>query len=61
MLVVHNGVPAKSVKELVALAKAQPGGLTFASGGSGSSNHMAAELLKSVRASTSGTFPTKAW
>ena len=37
MLVVHNAVPAKSVKELVALAKAQPGGLTFASGGSGSS------------------------
>jgi tripartite-type tricarboxylate transporter receptor subunit TctC len=33
MLVVHNAVPAKSVKELVALAKAQPGGLTFASAG----------------------------
>jgi tripartite-type tricarboxylate transporter receptor subunit TctC len=48
MLVVHNAVPAKSVKELVALAKAQPGGLTFASGGSGSGPHMAAELLKSV-------------
>ncbi len=48
VLVVHNAVPAKSVKELVALAKAQPGGLTFASGGSGSSNHMAAELFKSV-------------
>ena len=48
MLVVHNAVPAKSVKELVALAKAQPGGLTFASGGSGSSPHMAAELFKSA-------------
>lgn len=48
MLLVHNAVPAKSVKELVALAKAQPGGLTFASGGSGSSPHMAAELFKSV-------------
>ena len=48
VLIVHNSVPAKSVKELVALAKAQPGALTFASGGSGSSNHMAAELLKSV-------------
>jgi tripartite-type tricarboxylate transporter receptor subunit TctC len=48
ILVVHNAVPAKSVKELVALAKAQPGNLMFASGGSGSSNHMAAELLKSV-------------
>jgi tripartite-type tricarboxylate transporter receptor subunit TctC len=48
MLVVHNAVPAKSVKELVALIKAQPGGLTFASPGTGSSAHMAAELLKSV-------------
>jgi tripartite-type tricarboxylate transporter receptor subunit TctC len=48
MLVVHNAVPAKSVKELVALAKAQPGGLTFASGGSGSSPHIAAELFKSI-------------
>lgn len=48
MLVVHNAVPAKSVKGMVALAKAQPGGLTFASGGSGSTTHMAAELFKSV-------------
>ena len=48
MLVVHNAVPAKSVKDLVALAKAQPGVLTFASAGSGSAPHMPAELLKSV-------------
>jgi tripartite-type tricarboxylate transporter receptor subunit TctC len=48
MLVVHDAVPAKSVKELVALAKAQPGGLTFASSGSGSVPHMAMELFKSV-------------
>ena len=48
MLVVHNAVPAKSVKELVALAKAQLGGLMFASGGSGTSSHMAAELFKSM-------------
>jgi tripartite-type tricarboxylate transporter receptor subunit TctC len=48
VLVVHNAVPAKSVKDLVALAKAQPGGLTFASSGSGSANHMAAELLKAA-------------
>jgi tripartite-type tricarboxylate transporter receptor subunit TctC len=47
MLVVHNAVPAKSVKELVALAKAQPGGLTFASAGGGTT-HMAAELFKSM-------------
>ena len=48
MLVVHNAVPAKSVKQLVALAKAQPGMLTFASAGSGSAPHMPAELFKSV-------------
>ena len=48
ILVVHNAVPAKNVKELLALAKAQPGALTFASGGSGSGTHLAAELLKSV-------------
>jgi tripartite-type tricarboxylate transporter receptor subunit TctC len=48
MLVVHNAVPIKNVKELVALAKAQPGALIFASGGSGSSTHMAAELFKSA-------------
>ena len=48
MLVVHNAVQAKSVKDLVALARAQPGGLTFASSGSGSAPHMAAELFKSV-------------
>ena len=48
MLVVHNAVPVKSVKELVALAKTQAGELTFASSGSGSLPHMAAELFKSV-------------
>lgn len=48
ILVVHNSVPAKSVKALVALAKAQPGRLTFASSGSGSGPHMAAELFKSI-------------
>ena len=48
MLVVHNAVPAKNVRELVALAKAQPGELTFASGGSGSVSHMPAEMFKSM-------------
>jgi tripartite-type tricarboxylate transporter receptor subunit TctC len=48
MLVVNNAVPAKSVQELIKLAKARPGELTFASGGSGTGNHIAAELLKSV-------------
>jgi tripartite-type tricarboxylate transporter receptor subunit TctC len=48
MLVVNNAVPARSVEELVALAKSQPGALTFASSGTGSGTHMAAELFKSA-------------
>lgn len=48
ILVIHNAVPAKSVKELVALAKAQPGALTYASAGSGIGNHIAGELFKSM-------------
>ena len=48
ILVVHNAVPAKNVRELVALAKARPRDLTFASGGSGGQNHLAGELLKSM-------------
>jgi tripartite-type tricarboxylate transporter receptor subunit TctC len=47
-LVVNNGVPANNVQELVALARAQPGKLTFASGGAGTSNHLAGELFKSM-------------
>jgi tripartite-type tricarboxylate transporter receptor subunit TctC len=46
MIAVYPGVPAKNVKELVALAKAKPGQLNYASAGSGSSLHMAAELFK---------------
>ena len=48
MLVVHPSLPAKNVRELVALAKARPGELTFASGGSGNQVHLAGELLKSM-------------
>jgi tripartite-type tricarboxylate transporter receptor subunit TctC len=47
-LVVHPSIPATSVKELVAIAKSQPGKVTFASGGNGSSNHLAGELFKSL-------------
>lgn len=46
MLVVANNVPAKNMAELVALAKAQPGKLNFASSGPGSLPHLAGELLK---------------
>jgi tripartite-type tricarboxylate transporter receptor subunit TctC len=48
MLVVNVAVPAKNVQELISLARAKPGELTFASGGTGTGNHMAAELFKSV-------------
>jgi tripartite-type tricarboxylate transporter receptor subunit TctC len=43
---VHPSVPVKTIPELVAYAKANPGKLTMASGGSGSSSHMAGELFK---------------
>jgi tripartite-type tricarboxylate transporter receptor subunit TctC len=45
VLLVHPNVAAKTVKELVALAKAQPGKLNFASGGTGVGIHMAGELF----------------
>ena len=45
---VHPSLPVRSVKELVALAKAKPGALTYASPGNGTSGHLAAELFKSV-------------
>lgn len=48
ILVVHPSLPAKSVKELVALAKARPGQLDYASSGSGSSSHLAAELFNNM-------------
>ncbi len=46
VLVVHPSLPVKSVKELIALAKARPGELNFAHGGAGVSSHLAGELFK---------------
>jgi tripartite-type tricarboxylate transporter receptor subunit TctC len=46
VLLIHPSVPAKSVKQLVALAKSRPGKLNFSSGGTGVGIHMAGELFK---------------
>ena len=48
VLVVHPSLPAKSVKELIALAKARPGEINYASGGSGSNLALVAELFKTT-------------
>ena len=48
ILVVHPSLPARSVKELIALAKAKPGQMQYASSASGSTPHLAAELFKTL-------------
>ncbi len=48
ILVVNPGVPVSSVKELIALAKAKPGALNYASSGSGAAAHLAGELFKAM-------------
>lgn len=48
LLMITPSLPVNSVKEFIALAKARPGELSFASGGVGSSTHLTPELLKSV-------------
>ena len=46
VLVVHPSLPVKNVKELIALAKARPGQLNYATGGSGTTGHLSAELFR---------------
>jgi tripartite-type tricarboxylate transporter receptor subunit TctC len=48
LLVANPGVPINTVKELIAAAKAKPGGLNYASTGNGTSNHLSFELFKSM-------------
>lgn len=59
IVVVHPSVPVKSIKELIAFAKARPGQLDFASSGSGSSAHLAGELFNNMVGSKMNHVPYK--
>jgi tripartite-type tricarboxylate transporter receptor subunit TctC len=48
ILVIHPSLPARSVKQFIALAKSKPGSLNYGSAGSGSSQHLAGELFKKM-------------
>lgn len=59
VLVVHPSIPARSVKELLALAKSQPGTLNSASAGVGSSNHLALVMFNMLSRANLGHVPYK--
>lgn len=50
VIVVHPGLPARNVKEFIALAKTKPGRITYGSGGNGTTNHLAAALFEAYTA-----------
>lgn len=59
VLVIHPSVPAKTLKDLVALAKARPGELNYASSGNGNMNHLAAELFNMLNGVKTHHIPYK--
>lgn len=59
VLVVHPSVPARTVAEFVAWAKANPASASFASGGSGATNHLSGELFKSITGAPLAHIPYK--
>jgi tripartite-type tricarboxylate transporter receptor subunit TctC len=59
-MVVHPSVPAKDLKEFLALAKAKPGDMNYASSGAGTPYHMAGELFKSMSGTDIVHVPHKA-
>jgi len=59
MLVVHPSLPARNVKEIVALGKAHPGELNFASQGNGTLSHLEQEMLKQLGGFTANHIPYK--
>jgi tripartite-type tricarboxylate transporter receptor subunit TctC len=60
LMVIHPSVPAKNLKEFIALAKAKPGTLNYASSGPGTPYHMAGELFKSMSGTDIVHVPHKA-
>lgn len=59
LLAVHNGMPVRSVKELIDLARAQPGKLTFGSSGVGATPHLSMELFKAMTSTNMVHIPYK--
>ncbi len=59
LLIAHPSLPAKTVKELLVLAKAEPGKINYASAGNGAANHLAMELFKSMSGANLTHIPYK--